>query len=89
MVFYILHTAKTMIDANVSVSLSRFLLAPHSGWKETLQKSGYKYMYTKADTPKQYPRQETDKERQRETLIKSTKCTILSGCGLKDFQQAL
>ena len=26
---------KSMIDANVSVSLSRFSLAPHSGWKET------------------------------------------------------
>ena len=53
MVFYMLLRVKSMIDLNVSVSLSRFSLAPHSGWKETLQKSGYKYMYTKVDTPKQ------------------------------------
>ena len=59
--FYMLLRAKTMIDANIGVSLSRFSLAPHSGWKETLQKFGYKYI--KAVIPEQNPHQ----ERQRET----------------------
>ena len=90
MVFYMLLRVKSMIDVNIAVSLSRFSLAPHSGWKETLQKFGYKYI--KADIPKQYPRQETDKKRQRETLDMADKVNEmyhLSGCGLKDFQQAL
>ena len=55
-----------MIDANIGVSLSRFSSAPHSGWKGTLQKFGYKYI--KAVIPEQNPHQETDKERQRKTL---------------------
>ena len=42
--FYMLLRAKSMIDPNLSVSLSRFVKAPRSGWKEELQRSGYKYI---------------------------------------------
>ena len=46
MVFYMLLRAKTMIDPNISISLSG---SCQPGWKETLHKCGYKY--TKAVMP--------------------------------------
>ena len=59
------------MQMSVYISLSRFSSAPHSGWKE---KSGYKYF--KVVTPEQNPRQETDKERQWETLDMADKVKL-------------